>query len=581
MEELINILERKWKLMKYSFHYGNRKDLPVLFTDYQDFIKQDKAFSTFANKLKAKEIIPNDFFERKDLGTRKPQEDSIFHDPIRDDFQMFHRIHSSLITEIEIQELEASKEQALLEDKEHTVDIIDFKQPPKKYSYNEDSLTSGKYLDDNSLYLFFLLSKNVLCEAQPVMSFIYFNPFEWSSSNYIAFLIKTYKEYNLTIKNIHTEIGAIQDDYEISKGFSPIYQWYLNKKDDKELLPEVELLLRLEEDRATVDDIEQALIYSTRIASTKDDGSKEYITKHLFLKFLDYTSFSICAENGSRKNLQKDLGNYLQQFIDNKLKRSSSRHHVYNTSVEQPRNISTYKYQHDELKKYLLEQSEKYGQKLMIPNIFEEDFPNVSPSEISSEYIRKRYRERDKLFFHTLLAFHHQKLVKVHLIRNNWSIHEDEDYKHLCEISILSSLVDETTSQKTTKNQRSLATEDASSKYSPFLVTENKKGYLKLSKHSERIFIGGMETRKFKLMRALMEPEQAMSARKSIEMIFNQIRIDKDKNNERIKDEYTGFEERLKIIQHTIKDLQKIKKLQGKMKFDFSPNKQQLRILFN
>lgn len=319
--------------------------------------------------------------------------------------------------------------------------IIDFSKSSKQYLYNKEDVSAGKYIDDNSLYLLFLISRNVLCGFEPVLTFIYMKPFEWSNVDYLAFLIKLSRDYDLEINKMHTEMGAIKDDYETSDGFHPIYEWYLEKKEEEEPSPEVKLLMKMEEDKANIDDIEKALVYSERIASIKCDGSENHIIKNLFMKFFDYTSFAVCSKDESATKLKKDIDEYLELFISDELKRDNATRYIHGTHVEQSLNISTYKHHDEVLKEYLIDQYKKYGDKFTIKNIFEDYFPNVPPSEISSEFIRKRYRERDRLFFHTVLAFHFQKLIRLGSIRNNWSFNEDEDYIHLCDVWVMPKLL--------------------------------------------------------------------------------------------------------------------------------------------
>jgi len=117
-------------------------------------------------------------------------------------------------------------------------------------------------------------------------------------------------------------------------------------------------------------------------------------------------------------------------------------------------------------------------------------------------------------------------------------------------------------------------------KIKAFIVIANQKGYIKLYKNAPKIIIGGIGTRKFKLIKVLIEPAEAINAPKKIDGIFEHIKISKDNQNQLLEDYSTQSNEQLKIIQNTIKEIQKIKKLQGKITFDFSPNKKTLRIVF-
>jgi len=114
----------------------------------------------------------------------------------------------------------------------------------------------------------------------------------------------------------------------------------------------------------------------------------------------------------------------------------------------------------------------------------------------------------------------------------------------------------------------------------PYLITDKGRGFIKLHKNTPKIPLGTIKGRKYKLMKVLMEPEDAINAPKKIEKIFEQIRIDKDNQNQLLESHGTQPSEQLKIVKYTIKEVQKIKGLQGKVDFDFSPNKKTLRIVF-
>lgn len=110
-------------------------------------------------------------------------------------------------------------------------------------------------------------------------------------------------------------------------------------------------------------------------------------------------------------------------------------------------------------------------------------------------------------------------------------------------------------------------------KSKPFLVTEKQKGYLKFTKNGEKIFIGNTSTRKFRLLKVLMEPIDAIGTARNIDVVFEAIKLQKDKNNTNLKDNYLKKDKQLSIIEYTIKELQKIKKLQGRFRFAFDNGK--------
>lgn len=113
--------------------------------------------------------------------------------------------------------------------------MFDFTELPKKYVFNQEKLTEDKYIDDNSLFVYYCISRGIFDPYKNTpLSFFHFTPFEWSSIDFVSFLISVTLIYKLPIKNIKTIEGAIQDDYEISTNpikYTGAYNWILELKD--------------------------------------------------------------------------------------------------------------------------------------------------------------------------------------------------------------------------------------------------------------------------------------------------------------------------------------------------------------
>lgn len=108
--------------------------------------------------------------------------------------------------------------------------------------------------------------------------------------------------------------------------------------------------------------------------------------------------------------------------------------------------------------------------------------------------------------------------------------------------------------------------EVGSGKGKPFTSIKGGEGYFQFYKQGEKILIGKEDTRHFRLLRALSEPH--FGVQKNIEALFEAIKTTKDKNDSSLSDYSSQRDSRiLEIITNTKKELQKNKKLQGKLKY--------------
>ncbi|MBI2626745.1 MAG: hypothetical protein HYW77_00670 [Parcubacteria group bacterium] len=329
--------------------------------------------------------------------------------------------------------------------------MFDITELPDKYTFNQESLSEEKYIDDNSLFVYFCISRGLFNNPKDSqISFIYFNPFEWTSVDFIAFLLSVCSDYGLNITNIKTMVPAIEDEYEVShkpRRYKGAYKWILDLRRNEPEREEVKLFDKLSSDTASIADLERALIYASRIAPLyKDEKSQLYLSKDLFRNLLSYTSFCIEPSSTSKNKLKANLDTYLEEFMQEKLTRDSKSKTIGNTSVSQSKNIFTFKKHRQLFGEYLQRMQNDFGNTMTIENIFEERFPNLRYPD--SETIRKRYSERNFYFIHILLTFHKQGLLKILSLGSNWDYHEDEMYTYQAKIEILPAFLNENVSNK-------------------------------------------------------------------------------------------------------------------------------------
>lgn len=100
----------------------------------------------------------------------------------------------------------------------------------------------------------------------------------------------------------------------------------------------------------------------------------------------------------------------------------------------------------------------------------------------------------------------------------------------------------------------------------PYTLTERGKGYFKFHKQGEKILIGSIRSRHFKLLQTLCEP--CFGVQKNIDTVFEAIRLPKDKNDSRLVDYNPQRHTRmLELIEFAKKELQKNERLHGKIRY--------------
>lgn len=346
----------------------------------------------------------------------------------------YKEAHSRNLTEIELRLLSRAKEicNRLVEVKSNIAKIrTDITSEVKKtdrisdrtfhnrYYSNKQDLVSGTYIDDNSLYLYFIISNGVLCDTDPGLASLFLEPYEWNSYDYLSFILKLADDYDIELTNIHIEMSAVSDDF-------PDWEEY-----------EYEILEKFSNKTATKEDLKDALIiYEDNKGPSFTQETDNFLSSLLKTCFT-YTSFNLCLTEEAKNKMTHDLKNYISLFKQDRLLRFEKPYRIRETQVGTPVNMTTYNFQVKTLLDSLEQQYVNYGEKFTLKNIFTDDFPNIADSEITPTYIRDRYRKKDKLFFHTLISLDHEQIVKIHKITNNWSHHEDEDYTHHCLVTLL------------------------------------------------------------------------------------------------------------------------------------------------
>jgi len=114
--------------------------------------------------------------------------------------------------------------------------------------------------------------------------------------------------------------------------------------------------------------------------------------------------------------------------------------------------------------------------------------------------------------------------------------------------------------------------------FKPRLIVENGVGCLQIFKQARKHKIGGISTRKFKLIKCLFSPENTVEASYSptlqgYERVFEAIQLPKDKKNSKLQSIGTAKTEMRSIIEFTIKEVQKVKTLQGHLSFAWEGDK--------
>jgi len=361
--------------------------------------------------------------------------------------------------------------------------MIDIFKLPDKYRFDLESLTAGKYIDDNSLYVYQSLARERFSTLDPAMNFLTFRPFEWNDTDFLAFILAVSKEYDLEIKNIKTNFSAIEEEYRVffekngepdvmkiaqyqtmvaeallkhdktkpfkqPKWYEGAYKWIFDLKEKGEKREEIELFDKFFTDTATVADIERALIYANRTVPMYGDIDTElYMSKDIFEKIITWTTFLVEITPKQKVQLVADIEFYMEEFMAEKLKRNNTKtKKIGNTSVSQSNNILTFNKHSLLFREYLQKMQDDFGNIVTIENTFEDRFPNYQYP--NSEEIRKRYLGRNFFFMHILFAFEKLGFIKIITLGSNWDYHEDEMLTYQAKVELLPAFFNEKIAQK-------------------------------------------------------------------------------------------------------------------------------------
>ncbi len=360
---------------------------------------------------------------------------------------------------------------------------IDIFKLPEKYRFSFESLTEGKYIDDNSLYVYQSLARGRFSSIDPAMNFLLFRPFEWNDTDFVAFILAVSKEYDFEIKNIKTNFLPIEEEYEVAytdadgqvnvirvaqyqkmvaeammkhdmkkpfkqpKWYEGAYKWILDLKEKEDKREEIELFDRFFTDTATVADIERVLIYANRTVPQYGDMDTElHMSKDIFEKILTWTTFIVDITPKQKVQLVADIEFYMEEFMAEKLKRNPTHSKkVGNTLVSQSNNILTFKKHSLLFREYLQKMEDDFGKTITIENTFEDRFSHQYPSV---EDIRKRYLERNFFFMHILFAFEKLDFLKIITLSSNWDYREDELLTYQAKVELLPAFFNENMTKK-------------------------------------------------------------------------------------------------------------------------------------
>jgi hypothetical protein len=109
----------------------------------------------------------------------------------------------------------------------------------------------------------------------------------------------------------------------------------------------------------------------------------------------------------------------------------------------------------------------------------------------------------------------------------------------------------------------------------PLTLVEEGIGFFQFNKNSKKIRIGSPESRKFKLLQSFCS---FPNNEREIDSFFESIRVQKDNNDSRLQDSATENTRKIELIEYTIKELQKIEELKGRLKHKIYKNNRRIRL---
>jgi len=354
-----------------------------------------------------------------------------------------------------------------------------------------DDPRQGKYIDDNALYVFwcvindFFTIKHDDLSSRLNINFIFLSPPEWEHSILVQFLTQIAQEYKIEPSCPQIMMEIIRDIYEqplwdtdgkILKGYekevekyfeaktkydnylkknkidpfqipinqeawrrrpkTPViyrgaYKWaldYIEKNPDD---TDAQCLSNFFQDKATFTDLLHALKVSfAYIANGLPANDERKLKKEIYTEIVNYVTFEI----SSNKQLQKDLKDYLDLFIEDSLSKNQSSKLLGNKLVKNSPNLLIFARQKEILLNEIKTKEADYGKKF----IFENEIYDTNPIDINdSDSIEARYKNKEYLFVHTLLAFEKLGYLKIRFLGNNWHHDEEQPPRFRTEIELL------------------------------------------------------------------------------------------------------------------------------------------------
>ena len=204
---------------------------------------------------------------------------------------------------------------------------------------------------------------------------------------------------------------------------------------------------------------------------------------------------------------------------------------------------------------------------------------NITSVDIWGRDIGKLYRIK---LFETLMAMEKDGSIKIldlsnadkgigllkgmglSPIRVVFSSDDIANYPDAARISVieLSAIRSKQPALETETKTTEQTIDNGSTKVTPILVVEKNIGYIKLHKQGTKIKIGHPGTRKYRLLANLADP---LGVARTVETVFEAIVIPMDAEDSKLSDPYLAKPQQLKIIQLTVKELQKIDGLKGRI----------------
>ena len=172
-------------------------------------------------------------------------------------------------------------------------------------------------------------------------------------------------------------------------------------------------------------------------------------------------------------------------------------------------------------------------------------------------------------------------VVRLHL----YFIKENAEYEFLSERmkersekpAVPEKVVEKIDSAKT------VAVPELPSTFAPKLTKKGKVAYLQIYKRTPSIRVARADTRQVKLVQCLFSPENLFDVSyvpifQNYDRVFDAIRLEKDNKNNLLTDSATAKNAKQSIIQWTIKELQKNKKLTKFLRFEWRVGSSEIRM---